>query len=73
VVLVTDARCSKVHCRLLAESAHDGLARSLRPVATRFDGDITFGLATGQVDVHFDRLRLGVVEVVGEAVRRAVV
>jgi L-aminopeptidase/D-esterase-like protein len=49
-----------------------GLARSLSPVATRFDGDIAFGLATGAVDVHFDRLRLGVVEAVATAVRDAV-
>jgi L-aminopeptidase/D-esterase-like protein len=72
VVVVTDARCSKVECHLLARSAHDGLARSLRPVATRFDGDIAFGLATGTVDAHFDRLRLGAVAAVAAAVRAAV-
>jgi L-aminopeptidase/D-esterase-like protein len=72
VVVVTDARCSKVECQLLAQSAHDGLARSLRPVATRFDGDIAFGLATGEVEAHLDRLRLGVVAVVARAVRAAV-
>jgi L-aminopeptidase/D-esterase-like protein len=73
VIVATDARCSKVQCQLLAQSAHDGLARALMPVATRFDGDIAFGLATGAVDAHFDRLRLGVVEAVATAVRTAVV
>lgn len=72
VVVVTDARCTKVACRLLAESAHDGLARALRPVATRFDGDIAFGLSTGTVDAHLDRVRLGVVDAVAAAVRAAV-
>lgn len=72
VVVATDARCSKVECRLLAESAHDGLARALRPVATRFDGDVAFSLATGVVTAHLDRLRLGVVEVVAAAVRASV-
>jgi L-aminopeptidase/D-esterase-like protein len=72
VVVVTDAHCTKVQCHLLAQSAHEGLARSLSPVATRFDGDIAFGLATGAVDVHFDRLRLGVVEAVATAVRSSV-
>jgi L-aminopeptidase/D-esterase-like protein len=72
VVVVTDARCSKVECQLLAQSAHDGLARSLRPVATRFDGDIAFALATGAVVAHLDRLRMGVVEAVAAAVRTAV-
>jgi L-aminopeptidase/D-esterase-like protein len=72
VIVATDARCSKVECRLLAQSAHDGLARSLHPVATRFDGDIAFALATGAVDVHLDRLRMGVVEAVAAAVRASV-
>jgi L-aminopeptidase/D-esterase-like protein len=72
VVVATDARCTKVQCHLVAQSAHEGLARSLSPVATRYDGDITFGLATGAVDVHFDRLRLGVVDAVATAVRSAV-
>lgn len=71
-VVVTDAAATKVHCRLLAESAHDGLATALRPVATRYDGDIAFGLATGAVEAHLDRLRLGAVEAVAAAVRAAV-
>jgi L-aminopeptidase/D-esterase-like protein len=28
--------------------AHDGLARSIRPVHTMFDGDTVFALATGK-------------------------
>lgn len=72
VVVATDARCTKVECHLLAQSAHDSLAGSLRPVATRFDGDIAFALATGAIGAHLDRLRLGVVEAVAAAVRRAV-
>jgi L-aminopeptidase/D-esterase-like protein len=72
VAVVTDARCTKVECHLLAQSAHDGLARALRPVATRFDGDIAFAAATGVVPVHLDRLRLGVVDAVADAVRAAV-
>ncbi|HEY3724866.1 MAG TPA: P1 family peptidase [Acidimicrobiia bacterium] len=72
VVVATDARCSKVGCQLLAQSAHDGLARAVRPVATRFDGDIAFAAATGVVEAHFDRLRLGVVDAVAAAVRSSV-
>ena len=72
VAVVTDATCTKVECQLLAQSAHDGLARSLYPVATRYDGDIAFALATGSTHAHFDRLRLGVAAVVADAVRAAV-
>jgi L-aminopeptidase/D-esterase-like protein len=73
VAVATDARASKVECHLLAQSAHDGLAGALRPVATRFDGDIAIAVATGRVGAHLDRLRLAVVDAVAAAVRAAVV
>ena len=73
VVIATDARCSKLECRLLAQSSHDGLVRALRPAATRFDGDIAFAVATGVVDTHLDRLREAVVEMVADAVRGSVI
>ena len=49
VVIGTDARLSKVECRLLAEAAQVGLARGTRPSHTPFDGDTAFAFATGQV------------------------
>ena len=69
VVVVTDASLSKHECRLLAESAHDGLARALRPSHTRFDGDLSVAVATGEVEVNFDHLRLETSDVVADAVR----
>jgi L-aminopeptidase/D-esterase-like protein len=47
VVIATDAALDKVGCHLVAQSAHDGLARALRPAHTRFDGDLAIALATG--------------------------
>jgi L-aminopeptidase/D-esterase-like protein len=72
VVVSTDARLTKLECRMLAESAHDGLARALEPAHTRFDGDTTIALATGAVDGHLDRLRACTTRVVAAAVRSAV-
>lgn len=72
VVLATNARFTKSECHLLAVSAHHGLARSLHPSHTRFDGDVAFSLATGAVDGHLDRLRVLTTEVVAAAVRAAV-
>jgi L-aminopeptidase/D-esterase-like protein len=46
VVVATDARLDKVGCHLVAQSAHDGLARAIRPAHTRFDGDLAIALAT---------------------------
>jgi len=47
VAVATDLDLDKAACRRLAIMAHDGLARSLRPVHTPFDGDIVFAMATG--------------------------
>lgn len=68
VVVATDARLPKSECHLAAVSAHDGLARCLRPAHTRYDGDLAVVLATGAVDAHPDRIR----EATAEAVVRAV-
>jgi L-aminopeptidase/D-esterase-like protein len=76
VVLVTDARLTKLQCRLLSESGHHGLARAIRPSHTRYDGDLVIALSTGRhepdSDLSLDRLRVAATDVVAEAVRNAV-
>jgi L-aminopeptidase/D-esterase-like protein len=72
VAVVTDARCSKGDCHLLAQSGHHGMARAIHPSHTRHDGDLVIALATGRVDTHIDRLRVVVTEVVAAAIRNAV-
>jgi L-aminopeptidase/D-esterase-like protein len=72
VVVATNARLTKNDCHLMAVSAHDGLARALRPAHTRYDGDLAVALATGDVDAHPDRLREAAAEAVAQAVRAAV-
>jgi L-aminopeptidase/D-esterase-like protein len=71
VLVATDAVCDKAACHLLAQSAHDGLARALRPAHTRFDGDLALAVATGVVEVHLDRLRIATADVVADAIRNA--
>lgn len=46
-VVVTDAPLDKAACQRLAEMAHDGMARAVRPCHTQVDGDVIFALATG--------------------------
>jgi L-aminopeptidase/D-esterase-like protein len=46
-VVATDAALDKGQCAKLASIAHDGLARSIVPAHTPFDGDTLFALATG--------------------------
>jgi L-aminopeptidase/D-esterase-like protein len=69
VVLVTDASCDKAACFLLAQSAHDGFARAIRPAHTRFDGDLAIAVATGVVEASVDRLRVAAADVVADAIR----
>jgi L-aminopeptidase/D-esterase-like protein len=46
-VVAVDAKLAKAECRRLAMSAHDGLARAVRPAHSMFDGDTIFAVATG--------------------------
>ncbi|MHB1612965.1 MAG: P1 family peptidase [Actinomycetes bacterium] len=46
-VVATGADLTKAQCTKLAEAAHDGMARAIRPAHTMFDGDTVFGLSTG--------------------------
>ena len=78
VVVATDARLDKVGCQLVAQSAHDGLARAVRPAHTRFDGDLAIALATGtgaareRDEAHIDRLRIAAADATEAAIRDAV-
>ncbi|MBV9826521.1 MAG: P1 family peptidase [Alphaproteobacteria bacterium] len=47
-VIATDAPLDKAGCRRLAIMAQDGLAQSIRPAHTPFDGDTVFALSTGE-------------------------
>jgi putative pantetheine hydrolase len=46
-VVATDAALSRAQAQKLAGTAHDGLARAVRPVHLLSDGDTVFAMATG--------------------------
>ena len=46
-VVATNATLSPAEVNRVAEMAHDGMARAIRPAHTMFDGDTLFSLATG--------------------------
>lgn len=56
-VIVTNARVDKLGCHWLAQSGHDGLARSLLPAHTQFDGDGVVAVATGDIEADLLRVR----------------
>jgi L-aminopeptidase/D-esterase-like protein len=72
-VVVTDAVLDKAACFVLAQAAHDGFARALRPAHTRFDGDVAIAVATGvrptDPPASVDRLALTAADVVAGAIR----
>ncbi|GHF74928.1 hypothetical protein GCM10010218_64950 [Streptomyces mashuensis] len=47
-VVATDAVLTRAQAQKLAGTAHDGLARAVRPVHLLTDGDTVFALATGE-------------------------
>ncbi len=81
-VVITDARLTKAQATRLAQVAHDGLARTIRPVHTPMDGDTFFAAATGTLDSAIQErtpadllgllLSVMAAEVTADAVLRAV-
>ena len=73
-VVAVDCKLTKEQCARLADVAHDGYARAIRPVHTQMDGDTVFSLATGKVssDVNFIKLCAAAAEVMARAIANAV-
>jgi L-aminopeptidase/D-esterase-like protein len=76
-VVATNAYLNKEGANKMAQMAHDGLARTIRPAHTMFDGDTIFALATGKRPRRGDGCDPSVVgaaavEVLSRAVMRAV-
>ncbi len=69
--ILTTAALDKAACSRVAAMAHDGLARTIRPVHTQYDGDTLFVLSTATSAVPLaDTTVIGVAaaEVVAQAV-----
>nr|MBA3826722.1 P1 family peptidase [Ktedonobacterales bacterium] len=49
-VVATSARLGKAQATKMAQMAHDGLARAIRPLHTPFDGDVVFALSSPTPD-----------------------
>ncbi|MDD9372099.1 MAG: P1 family peptidase, partial [Acidimicrobiales bacterium] len=67
-LVATNARLDKVACNLVAQGAHDGLARSVFPAHTRADGDAFVAAAVGGVQADVDVVRGLAVHAVTQAI-----
>lgn len=72
VVIATNAKLSKVDTFRVAQRGHSGMARSIFPCHTTFDGDVCFALATGEVSASVDFVAELGAETVAMAIREAV-
>ncbi len=71
-VVATNARLSKVEVNKVAQMAHDGLARAVRPAHTMYDGDTVFALATGDISADVNLVGAFAAEVTAAAIRDGV-
>ncbi len=71
-VVATNASLSKSHMTKVAQMAHDGLARVIRPIHTMLDGDAIFALSLGEQRADVSVIGALAAEAVAQAVVNAV-
>jgi L-aminopeptidase/D-esterase-like protein len=71
-VVATNAALTKEQVNKVAQMAHDGMARAVRPCHTMYDGDTTFALALGEAAADVTVVGSVAAEVFAEAIVRAV-
>ena len=71
-VVATNAKFDKAQATKVAQMAHDGLARTIRPAHTMLDGDTIFALATGQRKADVSNVGAYAAEALALAIVRAV-
>ena len=70
--VATNARLTKSEVTKVAQMAHDGLARAVRPAHTMLDGDTIFALSTGNKRADVSVIGTFAAEVMTQAILRAV-
>lgn len=70
-VVATNASLTKSQATKVAQMAHDGLARTIRPAHTMLDGDTIFALSTGAKSADVSTVGAFAAEALAEAIVRA--
>jgi L-aminopeptidase/D-esterase-like protein len=71
-VVATNAKLNKEQANKVAQMAHDGLARTVRPAHTMVDGDTIFALSTGNRKVDVNIIGAFAAEAFAQAILRAI-
>lgn len=67
-VIITNAKLNKVETNRIASHSHNGLARTMSPAHTEYDGDTIFTMATGEVKTPLNMVKIMAVKSVEDAV-----
>ena len=71
-VVATNAKLNKEQINKVAQTAHNGLAQTIRPAHTMFDGDTIFALSTNQRRTDVNIVGAYAPEVVARAILNAI-
>jgi L-aminopeptidase/D-esterase-like protein len=71
-VVATNARLTKEQVNKLAQMGNSGVARTVNPAHTMYDGDTMFALATGEIEANVSVVGAFAAEAVAQAVQNAV-
>ena len=71
-VVITNAKFDKTKLCKISGMAHDGYARSIKPVHTSVDGDSIYAVSVGEIEADIDAVGTLAAEVVSEAILRAI-
>jgi len=72
IAVLTNAKFSKEMINKIARMAQNGIARTIRPCHTMYDGDIVFAISCGEKEADVSVVGEVAAQVVGEAIVRAV-
>jgi L-aminopeptidase/D-esterase-like protein len=70
--VLTNAALGKPEAKRIASVAHDGIARTVRPSHSRWDGDALFALSSGSVEADLDAVAILAVRAVEASILDAV-
>jgi L-aminopeptidase/D-esterase-like protein len=71
-VVATNAKLTKAQATKVAQMAQDGIAKTIRPAHTMFDGDVIFALSTGTKKADISTVGAYAAEAMSQAIIRGV-
>jgi L-aminopeptidase/D-esterase-like protein len=71
-VVATNVKLNKEGITRVAQMAHNGLARTIRPAFTMLDGDTVFALSSGKVEMDLNIVGAYAAQVYQQAILNAV-